>query len=274
MDSMKEKTKGATGMFDPLLSGIGWAGDKAQKFLQGHGMGKLLVGSKVDFPAIWKGASYSTGYNITVRLYNPWPSNNDAYEKHILQPLLWLLAFVIPQNDQGEDGASMITYHSPVLCTVHCPGLWHIRAGFVSSIEVVKGGENNDISFKHHPGMVDIRLSFGELYGVMTTNDNEQQDRLTIGKYMKNLRDEPQGKFDMFGGISTTEAPAVEQNPSNTGSQYDPIPNPLDAARELKRLLDAESSSEGKEAGKEIDEVILVNEEQNGVEGGFNDHTG
>lgn len=158
--------------------------DKGEAFLQKFGMSGLLSGSRIDFPQIWKNSSYNTGYSLTVRLYNADPSNDKMYRENIIIPLAKILAFVIPQSDEGA-----LTYNSPVLCSVKCSGLWQIKAGFVSSIEVIKGGESNDISWTQRPNMIDLRISFGELYGVMTTNNKGYGDRLTLGSYLNVLEE-------------------------------------------------------------------------------------
>ncbi len=173
------------------------------------GMGNLLSGSKVDFPSIWKGAGYTSSKSITVRLYNPVPTSHDAYIKYIVWPILQILAFVVPQSD-ADDGSS-VTYHSPVLCTACCPGLWEIKAGYVSSVEVVKGGEANDLNFEHHPGMVDIRIGFGELYNVLTTHSTKK-DRPTLQKYMQTLVDSPDVNLNIFVADHTDTTSTTNNN--------------------------------------------------------------
>ncbi len=191
----------------------------------GAGAAKLLSGSKVDFPQVWKGANYQTGHSITVRLYNPVPTSYPAYCNYIIIPLLRIIALCTPLSDPAA-----ITYNMPVLCTINCTGLWEIKAGFVSSIEVIKGGEANDISFKQHPGMVDVRLSFGELYNVITTNDNNHRDRPTLKKYIQNMLDEPEVDFKFWG--SDVYSPQIDASvPAVNTSVSDPteeVPSRID----------------------------------------------
>ena len=212
LKKIADKMSGVSGMLSGVVGGAGSVLGGVEKFVGKHGMGKLLSGSRIDFPAIWKGSSYNSSHTVTVRLYNPFPGSEPMYHKTILQPLLWLLALVTPKNDVSEefDGFDVtskdhLTYFSPVMCSVKCPGLWEIRAGYVSSLEVIKGGENNDISFKNRPGMVDVRLSFGELYNVVTTRSGGKADRPTLKKYMTNLTDNAEVELDMFGGYETIE---------------------------------------------------------------------
>lgn len=191
---------------------LGYVGGK----MGASGIENLLSGSKIDFPQVWKGANFQTGYTVTVRLYNPFPENVEAYAYYILIPLIRLLAFVTPKSDEGS-----ITYNMPVLCKVNCTGLWHIHAGFVSSIEVIKGGESNDISFRQHPGMMDVRISFGELYNVIATNDKEHQDRPTLKKYMSNLIESPESDLRIWGSGVEVEFPETTF-PATTAQINDP----------------------------------------------------
>ena len=203
----------------PGIGGIAeWGLDTAagmfgasEKVLSNWGMAGLLSGSRVDFPQIWKNASYNTGYSITVRLYNPNPVSQQDYETFILKPLAKILAFIIPITDDPPPGstAAPITYNAPVLCNVKCSGLWQIRAGFVSSIEVIKGGEANDISWIQRPNMIDVRISFGELYGVMTTATAGIADRQSLKGYIDILqgRSIPTTVIMKDYGMEAPEAP-------------------------------------------------------------------
>ena len=54
--------------------------------------------------------------------------------------------------------------------------------------------------------MVDVRVSFGELYNVVSTRDAGKADRPTLLKYMSNLTDSPEADLEIFGGYKTTVA--------------------------------------------------------------------
>lgn len=124
-------------------------------------LGKILSGSKVDFPQIWQGSAYSPTYSMTIRLFNPFPEDDDSHTKFIIEPLAKLVALTLPISD------SVDTYTFPVMCSVTCPGLFRVKAGYISSLEVIKGGESNTISFLQRPSIVDIRMSIEDLYGTM-----------------------------------------------------------------------------------------------------------
>lgn len=206
----------------------------------------ILTGSRIDFPAIWKGASYNTGHSILVRLYNPMPNSADSYIKYIIFPLMQLLGFVVPLSDQDS-----FTYNAPCMCSVKCSGLWAIRAGFISSIEVIKGGEANEVNWRQRPNMIDLRLSFGELYGAVPTHAKGQSDRPTFQKYIEVLLDEPKVDLDIYNdeemkseditntndGASDLVEGITKRNQDNKNRQNQIIKS-IEHAPEVKKNLD------------------------------------
>jgi hypothetical protein len=151
---------------------------------------QILSGSRVDFPNIWKGSSFEPTYTFTVRLYNPWPNDPQAYVRFILQPLAELLPFVVPYAD------SEWTYSFPVMCQAKCPGLFYLPSAAITSIRVVKGGDNNDITWHQQAGMVDLQITIESLYQTMVGSssenseiDDDSSQRPTLKKYFDSMRD-------------------------------------------------------------------------------------
>jgi len=145
----------------------------------------ILSGSKVDFPMIWTGANYSPSYSFTVRLYNPNPKNEKSYNEFIVEPLAKILAFTIPIADSGS------TFSYPVLCKVVCPGMFQIDGGYISSVDIIKGGETNDFSFSQQPGTVDVKITINELYNTMVAQvagAAGDKNRPTFLKYINNIK--------------------------------------------------------------------------------------
>jgi hypothetical protein len=207
------------------------------------GLTNLLSGSKVDFPSIWRGSAFSTSHSITCRLYNPFAGNETSYCKYILAPLIKLLAFVLPRKDEGAG----LTYNHPVLIRAYCTGLWEIPAGYVQSIEVIKGGDTNDLSFKHHPGIVDVRMTFGEIYGVMTPHIENSPDRHTASKYIQNLLDDP--SIDLTN-LYTDDPPPPEtlrgeSSVAGRQSETNPVPEPRVSGtdKETASVLDTQQTT-------------------------------
>jgi len=157
---------------------MGSTGGALQKFIDNMapGMGKIMAGHQIDFPMIWKGANFSPSYSMTIRLYNPNPKNMDDYRNFIVYPLAKLIALVIPIS------SSESTFYYPVVCSVSCPGLFKVKAGYISSMEIIKGGESNDIAFNQRPGMVDVRITIGELYNTLIAAGQDEEGNIIRSK--------------------------------------------------------------------------------------------
>jgi len=190
IESMKKNMGGILGGLTGAAGGLVGLGEKVLEGVSGgSGLSKVLSGSKIDFPQMWKGSAYSPSYSISIRLYNYNPKDLALHKQFIVEPLAKLLAFTIPLSDS----ASTFTY--PVLCSVSCPGLFMLKAAYVSSIEVIKGGDANNISFIQRPGIVDVKMTFNTLYGSLIAEDtslepgNSVKDRFRpiFKEYINNL---------------------------------------------------------------------------------------
>lgn len=155
---------------------------------------QVIYGSNVDFPLVWRGSSFSPSYSITVRLFNPFNLGlfgkdtgftEEQQEKFIIEPLVKLLVLAVPISDSNS------TFFSPLLCRVRCPGLFSVKMGYISSIDVIKGGDTNDVSYFQKPGTIDVKVTFSDLYTSMVqTMEEEMYDpnRPTLMDYINTLR--------------------------------------------------------------------------------------
>jgi len=193
MQTMGKTAREAGGILGTVggaaVAAAGKLGEQLTKLVGAVGKAEfanILSGSKVDFPMIWTGASYAPSYSFTVRLYNPNPSSESAYNKFIVEPIARLLAFTMPIADSGS------TFSFPVICRAVCPGLFQLDGAFISSIDVIKGGETNDFSFTQRPGSVDLKVTINDLYNTMVAHvgDSEAHDvnRPTFQKYIGSLK--------------------------------------------------------------------------------------
>lgn len=187
-----ESTKG---IMDSAISGtMGGARNivgLVEKFIRsgqsGEVIHKLLMGSGIDFPLIWQGSSFSESYSLLIRLTCPNPFDSDQYEKYVVTNLARLLAFSIPVSDSNS------TYTYPLSVTAYCPGLFNLDAACITSVEIVKGLDGNDIGYNQRPGTVDVRLQIDSLYSSLVHMKGEHSsgsDRLrpTLNKYIQTMR--------------------------------------------------------------------------------------
>jgi len=145
--------------------------------------GQLLSGGKLNFPMIWKSTSFDRSYDITVRLYNMFPGDDDAHDKWIIGPMVALLAMVVPTSEDGN------TYKWPLIAKFQAPGQFQIDAGYIKSMSVVKGGDANDQAWNNRPGIVDIKLSIGDLYNTMVSSELASHAP-TVARMVETMRTE------------------------------------------------------------------------------------
>lgn len=196
----------------------GYIENMAKSSELGQTLLNVFSGSNIDFPLVWNTSTFMPQYSISIKLVNPFPVSNDAYEKYIIQPLIKILALVVPVSDSAN------TYTYPLICKVRCPGLFQIRAGAILSLEVVKGGDGNDIAFFQRPNTVDIRITFTDLYETMIhVNDENYEgansDRPTLKNYINNLRGltKHNDMYDVVDASVTTNENSVYSTSYNIG---------------------------------------------------------
>ena len=145
---------------------------------------RLVAGQRIDFPQIWKNSAFNVSYSITIKLYNPKPSDDDAHEKFILGPLSLILLLASPMSD--ETGES---YRWPYFHKIKCPGLFNIQAGAITNVTVTKGGDQGQIAWSQRVGQVDVRLDFINVYSSIISGGKDELDRPTIKSYIDAMRE-------------------------------------------------------------------------------------
>ncbi len=159
-----------------------WA--KAEKSGGAQLVNKLIAGQRIDFPQIWKNSAFNVSYSVTIKLYNPKPSDDEAHEKFILGPLSLILLLASPMSD--ETGES---YRWPYFHRIRCPGLFNIQAGAITNVTVTKGGDQGQVAWTQRVGQVDVRLDFINVYSSIISGGKEDLDRPTIKSYIAAMRE-------------------------------------------------------------------------------------
>ena len=143
---------------------------------------KLAAGGRIDFPMVWKSSSYQPSYSMTVRLYNPNPQNDESTQKYIIGPIVAIMLLGVPRAYDKS------TYTWPFLHRITCPGLFDLNPGFISNITVIKGGDQQQISFQQRLGIVDVRIDVGSLYSSMLAGStNITSKRPTVLQYAESM---------------------------------------------------------------------------------------
>lgn len=160
---------------------------------------KLLGGGRIDFPQLWRGSSFSPSYTLTVRLFNPDPGNMEATKKFIIGPIAAILLLGSPISQSG------FTYSWPYLHKIRSRGIFNLNSGYISSITIIKGGDQLQIGFNQRLAVVDVRIEFGSIFNTMVAmmdESNVLSDRPTIMKYISELEE--------FKGSINEEIPILE----------------------------------------------------------------
>lgn len=150
---------------------------------------RLMAGSRIDFPMVWKSSAFQPSYSFTVRLYNPYPQDPDFTSKYIVGPIVAIMLLGVPRSQDSS------TFTWPFLHRIKCPGLFSLDPGFISNITIVKGGDQQQISFQQKMSIVDVRIDVGSLYNSMLGGASYvQSTRPTVKTYAE----------AMLGGRSVT----------------------------------------------------------------------
>jgi len=162
----------------------------------------LAAGSRLDFPMLWKSSGFQPSYTMTIRLYNPNPSDADTTRKYIIGPIAALMLLGIPISHDG------VTYSWPFIHKIYSPGIYNLDPAFISNITVIKGGDQQQISFKQKLGIVDVRIDFGSLFNSILAGRNSS-NRPTLQNYIDGMSNEKSGVRN-FSTYQATSAQAQE----------------------------------------------------------------
>ena len=173
------------------FAGVAKKGAGAMKKIEGkYGaagtISGLLAGRRVDFPQVWKGSAFSPSYTMTVRLYNPNPGNANSTKKYIEGPLAVLLCLALPRSEDGH------TYGWPFFHKIKSKGLYELDPAVITNITVIKGGDQQQISYQQHLAIVDVRIDITSLFNsiLIEESDKKMTNRPTLRSYLKTLGEE------------------------------------------------------------------------------------
>lgn len=164
----------------------------------------LTAGGRIDFPMLWKNSTYSPSYTMTIRLYNPNPNSQSVTAKYIIGPIAALLLLGLPQS--VGSGA----YSWPFIHRFYSPGIYNLDPAFISNVTVVKGGDQQQISWKQRMGVVDVRIDFASVFNSILSNASESRNRPTLKGYLSAMAQEKSGVV----GLTQTNRVNNTQNQS------------------------------------------------------------
>ena len=147
---------------------------------------RMLAGNRVDFPQIWRSSGFTPSYTATIRLYNPNPANPESTKRHIAGPLAVILCLAIPRSKDGK------TFSWPFFHIIKAKGIYNLNPAVITNVTVIKGGDQQQISFNQKLSMVDVRIDFTSLYATMLLEEQASisevdNRRPTVRNYLQSL---------------------------------------------------------------------------------------
>jgi hypothetical protein len=164
-----------------------------------NSLNKAAAAQRLDFPQIWRNSGFTPSYTMTVRLYNPKPGSTTSTEKYIIGPLAFLLCLAVPRTTDGK------WYNWPLFHKVKATGIYNLDSAVITNITIIKGGDQQQISYRQSMGIVDVRIDFASLFSTMMAEENatsETSNRPTVSKYLNALRSEGKEFFRRSSMIS------------------------------------------------------------------------
>jgi hypothetical protein len=157
-------------------------------------VGSLAAGGRIDFPMVWKTSAFQPSYTMTVRLYNPNPANVESTKKYIVGPIAALMLLGIPISQDSS------TYSWPFLHRVWSPGIYDLDPAYIQNITIIKGGDQQQISYRQSLSIVDVRIDFGSLFSSMlASREKTSKTRPTLRKYLAGMTDNKE-VYSITGG--------------------------------------------------------------------------
>lgn len=185
-----------------------------------------LGGGRIDLPQIWKNSGFSPSYTITVRLFNPNPTSSEVTNKYIVGPICAILLLAVPRTK--SDG---VFYTWPFFQNIRVPGLLNLPEAYIGNITVIKGGDQQVISYKQNLAMCDIRIEFGCLFDTIVASENGKtiNGRPTLREYIDELNDgrDPPIPVNTLGTYEEPDLLRLRRITSNSSRQVQEIADVL-----------------------------------------------
>jgi hypothetical protein len=197
--------KATKAAYEKTAASLGSAGAAGTKLLTAFD--RILGGARLDFPSLWKASAFQPSYSLTVRLFNPYPQNQEATRKYIIGPITALMLLACPRTIDGG------TYSWPWFQKISCPGIFDLDPSMITNLTVIKGGDQQQISFQNSMGIVDVRIDIGSLYNTMVSSEQEDKvgGRPTVRKYAENMEKQKPNVY----AIGPPGSPSVNTTPQN-----------------------------------------------------------
>ena len=121
-------------------------------------IGACISGANILFPHIWQDSQFSKTYTLNFKFSTPY-GDPESVLMNVYIPYLCLLALTLPRQ------ASSQGYKSPFIVKVSSKGYFNCDMGMVESIDIKRGGPNNDQwTVDGLPTEMEINMTIRDLY--------------------------------------------------------------------------------------------------------------
>ena len=109
-----------------------------------------------------------------------------------------------------------VTFSWPFIHRIYSPGIYDLDPAFISNITIIKGGDQQQISYKQRLGIVDIRIDFGSLFSTMLATKGDPRNRPTLKRYLQGISGEDSYKKGVVNFSIERESETTKQDTKKT----------------------------------------------------------
>lgn len=139
----------------------------------------ILAGGRMIFPEIWEDSNFSRSYSVKMKLIASSGNPLDVY-MHILVPIYFLLAFVLPRQSTGQ------SYMSPFLVRAYSKSLFNVDMGIITGLSITKGSEG-EWTADGLPTVAEVSFEIKDLYNGMYMSTYQNSGELNMFRNITEL---------------------------------------------------------------------------------------
>jgi hypothetical protein len=132
----------------------------------------LNAGSRIVFPKIWQGSSFSNQFTVRTTLF-ALSDDQDEITKRILMPLAILLVLSTPLDPQAIDSNYSYNggyfYRFPFVIQCEIEGVREIEAAVITNLRLSLGGERSFYDVDKRYLAIDVEFEIMDVYDTMIT---------------------------------------------------------------------------------------------------------
>lgn len=137
---------------------------------------------QMNFPKHWTRSDFSRSYTLNFRLESPYGSTEHLLE-YVYKPLAVILTMSLPvYRDQ-------FNMTSPFAIRVDCPGWFTVDTGYVTSVDIRRGSDENSWSAQGMATSVEVNMTIADMYNSLglSVGPNSLGHNFELQGYLDNI---------------------------------------------------------------------------------------